>query len=113
LRGKREEDISLRQPFQRSNDVGVRHRLFRFFLWLGAPYKDKMLPVAASEQGVETDWLMDFNWWILIIAFVITNMLLFWFAGKYLYSKDRAPSGNRTTTSWNWLGPSHLRLFSR
>jgi cytochrome c oxidase subunit 2 len=62
---------------------------FAFFLWLVMAYGDKMLPVAASEHGAETDWLLNFNWWILMIAFVITNILLFWFAGKYIYSKDR------------------------
>ncbi len=58
---------------------------FGFFLWLVVAYGDKMLPLAASEHGAETDWLMNFNWWILLIAFVITNILLFYFAGKYVY----------------------------
>ena len=83
LRGKREEDIS-----PADNRMNARlmwlfpFAYFGFFLWLVLAYKDQLLPVAASTQGVETDWLMNFNWWILIITFVITNILLFWFAGK-------------------------------
>lgn len=105
LRGKREEDIS-------PGDNRFNGRMmwlflvafFGFFLWLVLAYKDKMLPVAASEHGAETDWLMDFNWWILISVFVITNILLFWFAGKYLHSKDRRafwqPHNNKLELAW-------------
>ena len=77
---------------------------FGFFLWLVLAYNKHMLPLAASEQGVETDWLMNFNWWILIIVFIITNVLLFFFAGKYVYSKDRRafwqPHDNRLELAW-------------
>jgi len=105
LRGKREEDIS-------DSDNRFNGRMmwlflpvyFGFFLWLVMAYGDKMLPVAASEHGAETDWLMDFNWWILIITFVITNILLFWFAGKYTYSKERRafwqPHNNKLELAW-------------
>ena len=105
LRGKREEDIS--PADNRMNAMLMWVFLvayFAFFLWLCIAYKDKMLPLAASTQGVETDWLMNFNWWILIIAFVITNILLFYFAGKYVYSKDRRaywqPHDNRLELAW-------------
>jgi len=47
---------------------------------------------------------MDFNWWILLVAFVITNVLLFWFSGKYIYSKDRRaywqPHNNKLELAW-------------
>lgn len=90
LRGKREEDIS-------PADTRMNARLwwifgaayFGFFLWLIYAYGDKMLPVAASEHGMATDKLMNFNWAILFIVFFITNILLFWFAGKYAYNKER------------------------
>lgn len=105
LRGKREEDIS--PADNRFNGrmmwlFGIAY--FAFFFWLVIHYKDKMLPVAASEQGVEIDWLMDFNWLILFVAFVVTNVLLFWFAGKYIYSKDRRaywqPHNNKLELAW-------------
>ncbi|HRH67977.1 MAG: cytochrome c oxidase subunit II [Flavobacteriales bacterium] len=105
LRGKREEEIS-------DGDNRFNGRMlwlfvpvyFAFFLWLVLAYKDKLLPVAASEHGVETDWLLDFNWWILIIVFVITNILLFWFAGKYLHDKNKRafwqPHNNKLELAW-------------
>lgn len=105
LRGKREEDISPSDNRFNARMMWVfMIAYFAFFLWLVIRYKDKMLPVAASEHGVETDWLLDFNWWILIITFVITNVLLFWFAGKYIYSKDRRaywqPHNNKLELAW-------------
>ena len=39
---------------------------------------------AASLQGVETDWLLNLNFIIIIIVFFITNFLLFFFAYKYV-----------------------------
>lgn len=48
-----------------------------------------MLPVAASEHGVEVDNLMNINWAVLFVVFFITQFLLFWFAYKYRYNKNR------------------------
>lgn len=105
LRGKREEDISPADNRMNATLMwvfGVAY--FAFFLWLVIAYKDKMLPLAASQQGVDTDWLMDFNWIILAIAFVVTNVLLFYFAGKYVYSKERRafwqPHNNKLELAW-------------
>jgi cytochrome c oxidase subunit II len=39
---------------------------------------------AASTQGVETDWLLNLNFIIIIIAYFITNFLLFYFTYKYV-----------------------------
>lgn len=105
LRGKREEEISAADNRFNARMMWLFLPVyFGFFLWLCVAYKDKMLPVAASEHGAETDWLLDFNWWILIITFVITNILLFWFAGKYVYSKDRRafwqPHNNKLELAW-------------
>lgn len=105
LRGKREEDISPGDNRFNARMMWLFLPLyFGFFLWLVLRYKDKMLPVAASEHGAETDWLMDFNWWILIIVFIITNILLFWFAGKYVHSKERRsywqPHDNKLELAW-------------
>lgn len=105
LRGKREEDISPADNRMNAMLMWVFCVVyFGFFLWLVVAYKDKMLPLAASEQGVETDWLMDFNWAILLTVFAITNVLLFYFAGKYAYSKDRKafwqPHDNKLELAW-------------
>ncbi|HMC96950.1 MAG TPA: cytochrome c oxidase subunit II [Flavobacteriales bacterium] len=116
LRGKREEDIS-------PADNRMNARLmwlfciayFAFFLWLVLAYRDKMLPLAASEHGAETDWLMDFNWWILIIAFIPTNILLFYFAGKYVYNKDRRafwqPHNNKLELIWTVVPAAVLAII--
>lgn len=105
LRGKREEDIS-------AGDNRMNARLmwlfpffyFGFFLWLVIFYKNKMLPISASMHGVEYDNLMDFNWYILISVFVLTNILLFYFSGKYVFNKERRaywqPHNNKLELAW-------------
>jgi cytochrome c oxidase subunit 2 len=52
-------------------------------------YKERMLPVAASEHGVDIDKLMNINWMVLAVVFVITQICLFYFAFKYRYNKNR------------------------
>jgi cytochrome c oxidase subunit 2 len=47
---------------------------------------------AASEHGVEIDWLYDLNWIILLPVFFLTQPLLFIFAAKYSYKE-----GNKAT----------------
>ena len=90
LRGKREEEIT-----DRDNRMNARFMwlfcilYFGFFLWLLFRYSDRMLPVSASEHGVWTDQLMDVNWIIIFIVFFITNTLLFYFAGRYVFDKNR------------------------
>ncbi|MCC7301003.1 MAG: cytochrome c oxidase subunit II [Bacteroidia bacterium] len=56
---------------------------FGFCIWQFYSYKDLLLPVAASEEGQELDWLMNFNFLIITIVFVLVNFLLFYFAWKY------------------------------
>ncbi len=116
LRGKREEDIS---PADNRMNARLMWAFliayFGFFLWLVVAYGDKMLPVAASEHGAETDWLMDFNWIILAIPFVLTNVLLFWFAGKYIHSKERRaywqPHNNKLELIWTVIPAGVLAVI--
>lgn len=116
LRGKREEDIS---PADNRMNGGLMWLFcivyFAFFLWLLVAYKDKMLPLAASAHGVETDWLMNFNWIILFIAFVPTNILLFYFAGKYTYDKNRRafwqPHNNKLELIWTVVPAAVLAVI--
>jgi cytochrome c oxidase subunit II len=53
---------------------------------------------------VEYDQLMDFNWYILISAFGITNILLFYFSGKYVFNRERRaywqPHNNKLELAW-------------
>lgn len=116
LSGKREEDIS--PADNRMNAMlmwafGVAY--FLFFGWLTWAYWDEMLPLAASEHGVETDWLMNFNWLILLIAFVPTNVLLFYFTGKYKYDKNRRafwlPHNNTLELIWTVVPAAVLAVL--
>lgn len=62
---------------------------FIFIIWQINKWGQYMLPVSASEHGVVTDNLFNISWIILIPTFVITHILLFYFAYKYVYNKNR------------------------
>lgn len=116
LRGKREEDISPGDNRMNARLMWVFMILyFGFFAWLVIRYGDKMLPIAASEHGVATDKLLGFNWIILLIAFVLTNVLLFVFAAKYVYSKDRRaywqPHNNKLELLWTVVPAAVLAVI--
>jgi cytochrome c oxidase subunit 2 len=116
LRGKREEDISPADNRMNARLMWVfLIAYFGFFLWLVVAYGDKMLPVSASAHGVDTDWLLDFNWVILLIAFVLTNVLLFGFAAKYIYNKDRRaywqPHNNKLELIWTVIPAAVLAVI--
>ncbi len=49
--------------------------------------KKYLLPVAASKHGVVTDQLLNINFLLIIVIFIITQILLFGFAYKYKYKK--------------------------
>lgn len=105
LRGKREWEISDRDGRMNARLMWLfPFAYFGFFLWLTVRYKDKMLPVAASEHGAWLDDLLNFNWVILILVFFLTNTLLFYFAGKYYFQKDRRayyyPHNNKWELGW-------------
>jgi cytochrome c oxidase subunit II len=116
LRNKREEDISPADNRMNARLMWVfMIAYFGFFLWLVMAYGDKMLPVSASEHGVDTDQLLNFNWIILLIAFVLTNVLLFVFAAKYVYSKDRRaywqPHNNKLELIWTVIPAAVLAVI--
>ncbi len=105
LRGKREEDISDRDSKMNARLLwAFPFFYFAFFLWLTVSYADQMLPVSASEHGNWLDDLLNFNWAILIVAFFVTNVLLFYFAGKYYHRADRRayyyPHNNKWELGW-------------
>ena len=56
---------------------------FAFFIWLMQAYGDKMLTISGSEHGEATDTLLWFNFAIIIVVFVITHIVLIWFAWRY------------------------------
>lgn len=59
---------------------------------------------AASTQGVETDWLLNINFIIILISYFITNYLLFYFTYKYVRKPGVKayfyPHNNRLEMIW-------------
>lgn len=89
LRKTREEEIS--PADNKMNAVLMLVWMAVFFIctiWLYVRYGD-YLPEPASEHGVDVDKLMSVNLWIITIVFFIVNFLLFYFAYKYYYRKER------------------------
>ena len=82
---------------EQDKDNRINGALLLTFLWAGLilmiymvlRYKQFMLPVAASEHGVKVDNLMNINWIVLFAVFFLTQILLFTFAFKYRYNKNR------------------------
>ena len=59
-----------------------------FFIWQIYRFGgDRILPISASEHGVKIDWLLNANYLLIIIVFVLTSIFLFVFAWKY-YGRD-------------------------
>ena len=54
-----------------------------FFFWQVDRWNDNSLPGAASVHGLKIDALWDYNMYIVVLVFVITNAVLFYFAYKY------------------------------
>lgn len=59
-----------------------------FFVMLFG-YDKLILPISASEHGVEIDQLWDISMAVIIFAFLLTQPLLFYFSFKYRGSKKR------------------------
>ena len=89
ISGRREEEIS-------HADTRLNANLFLAFIitffastvYLYWAYGD-YAPPPASEHGVELDWLMSFNIWIITAVFVVVNGALFYFAWRYAQDKNR------------------------
>ncbi len=85
LTEKKENEISNRD--NRLNArlmLGFMFFLFIGFIWLMLKFGWTGRGSAASVHGKETDWLLDLNFWIIILVFFLTNTLLFTFAYKYV-----------------------------
>lgn len=86
-----------KEETEQDKDNKINGALLLTFLWAGLilmiymvlRYKKFMLPVSASEHGVKIDNLMNINWLVLFIVFFVTQILLFTFAFKYRYNKNR------------------------
>jgi cytochrome c oxidase subunit 2 len=85
LRNRREEDITNRDNRLNANLMLTFMVLFYAgFIYLMSHYGWTGRGEAASKHGVETDWLLNLNFVIIIAVFFLTNTLLFVFAWKYV-----------------------------
>lgn len=82
---RKEEDIPYRDNKFNANMMLI-FMIFLYigFIWLMLKYGYTGRGPAASTHGVETDWLLNLNFVILIAVFFLTNSLLFVFAWKYV-----------------------------
>lgn len=61
--------------------------LIGFFFWQVSRWADNSLPGAASVHGLKIDALWDYNMYLVVVVFILTNAVLFWFAYKYAGKK--------------------------
>jgi len=62
---------------------------FGAFAWMVSEYMQLTLPVSASEHGNEIDSLWDISMGVIILAFLVTQPLLFGFAYMFRGRKTR------------------------
>ena len=85
LRNRKEEDITNRDNKLNANLLLAFTAFFYgLFIYLVLVYGWTGRGDAASVHGVETDWLLNLNFFIIIFVFLITNTLLFYFPWKYI-----------------------------
>lgn len=77
---------------------------FAFFIWQVERWSERSLPPAASEHGVLIDNLWDWNMYLIIAVFFITNFFLFFYAYKYRGNSTVQakffPHDNRLEMAW-------------
>jgi len=105
LKGKKPEEVTDKDNRAMSKMmIAFLVFLFAFVAWQLKNYGWRMLPEAASVHGKDLDWLFNFNIGILWFVFVVTHILLFYFAFKYYgRTNNRAtyfPHDNRLEMIW-------------
>ncbi|GAO42187.1 cytochrome c oxidase subunit II [Flavihumibacter petaseus] len=72
--------------------------------WCNEMFKGKILGEAASDHGEKIDTMLYITLALTGIVFVITQVLLFWFAYKYQHSEKRTafyfPHNNKLEVIW-------------
>jgi cytochrome c oxidase subunit 2 len=72
--------------------------------WCNELFRGKILGEAASQHGQEIDKMLYITIAITGVVFVLTQILLFWFAYKFQYSENRKayyfPHDNRLELIW-------------
>jgi len=90
LKGVRECDVT-----DKDNDTQGKLLLTFGILFMASffvmtvKWNHLLLPVSASEHGVDIDFLMDISMGLIIVVFLITQPILFYLSYKYRGRKDR------------------------
>ena len=86
VRGKREEDVDLKtNNLNATLFIVFMIVFFGSFFYMLSLYGSGMMPEAASEHGIDIDWLYNINWIIVFTVYLLCNAILFIFAFKYRY----------------------------
>ncbi len=77
---------------------------FLFFIWQANRWNERALPPAASEHGSKIDVLWDWNMYLCVLVFYVTNFFLFFYAYKYRGNTKATakffPHDNRLEMAW-------------
>jgi len=90
LSGENEDEEQKRAD--RSNALGLMAFMaigLVLMVYMTIKYQPLMLPEAASEHGVKTDFLLNINFAVIGLVFIATQIALFWFVYKYKNSSSR------------------------
>jgi cytochrome c oxidase subunit 2 len=91
LSGSENDDPTV-DNFNNANAIGMLIFWLLFVIlgsWSFLNAKPDFLPIAASEHGVKTDNMFWTSMAVVTFAFFISNTLLFYFAFKYRFNKNR------------------------
>ena len=116
VRGKREEDVDLKtNNLNATLFIVFMVVFFGSFFYLISEYGRGRMPVAASEHGVEIDWLYGINWVIVFTVYLLTNALLFIFAFRYRYKPGVKafyyPHNNKLEMIWTVIPAAALAVI--
>jgi cytochrome c oxidase subunit 2 len=83
--------------------------------WCNSILKPKILGEAASDHGQKIDQMLYLTLLITGIVFVLTQVLLFWFAFKYQYKENRKvfyfPHNNKLELIWTVIPAITLTIL--
>jgi cytochrome c oxidase subunit 2 len=91
LSGTEDEDSTV-DNFNNANGIAMLIFWLLFVIlgsWSFMNARPDFLPIAASEHGVKTDNMFWSSMAVVTFAFFISNTLLFYFAFKYRFNKNR------------------------
>lgn len=113
---RRDEEVPHRDNMFNANMMLIFMIFFYVsFIWLMLKYGYTGLGPAASTHGVETDWLLNLNFVIIIAVFFLTNTLLFVFSWKYVKKPGAKaffyPHNNKLEMVWTVIPAAVLAVI--